>query len=839
MFRLASLIRRSDSNNTGVRRSSALALACSAFLGLSLTCDSHAADAPWWDQFPGIIQIQDSTRAIEPGATASLCGASDDPCWGLYAQRMTQYQFGAQVAPLHKAGLKVLTWFEGFGTCEAYVAQLRRDTNCSWIRCTGDASLTRIFHTHWDWQNLEGNGEIRWVGLPNYFDDNDFARPWTRTHPRLGCPPMRYPDGRVATGYRDNSTDPRDSLVFDAGCSKDILGRVTFEYDYSTPVNLIQTNTRLPQGPLTGLLQITNPPSGPPDPGFTPEEWKSLKHAAYAGVITAGKDTACPVWIDYLKASIQMALDKDMDGLWVDNWSPWDSFSLAAITKGFGEWSVAGFRDYVKDHFTPEERSRLGITNTATFDVREYLLARANAWGGNPRNFEDRVWLDPRWSQDRVWRAYLIYKRQTGSAALSRYYKTVKETAKAAGKPDFLVMGNDIPLYSLGWARGDLDMVSTELSWGWHLTSGPRGLMPPPKGSYVPVYKLAREHARSRFVNAWMYSSPEQLGRTNMARTLYCQALANHALPMPFPNGRTVGNTNTDREFFALLRRVAPIFGNRQPVETIGLYYSSSSQLMEMLPGGFRDHARQPHSFAFWGWGTALSQLHLSWIAVPEWKLAERLPSLRLIIVPESQVFDRDDAARLESWVRAGGCLLLTGESGIRLGESDQFDPAPVNTLQFARQAPADHPQTLGKGQTLWLKDDPGIEYYLQENRRPALLPGLAQPLQSLNTFHSCDLLRSPKVPATVGLTLYQNAQALFLDINNTDIHPEDDTITPTPSMELTLALPEPWKNRPLTLRTVSFLDTPQPQILSQSPDEIRLRVDPVTLYTSIILEPK
>ena len=50
--------------------------------------------------------------------------------------------------------------------------------------------------------------------------------------------------------------------------------------------------------------------------------------------------------------------------------------------------------------------------------------------------------------------------------------------------------GNDIPIFSLGWVRGDVDMASTELSYGWGLISGPRGLMLPPLGGYVPIYNL-------------------------------------------------------------------------------------------------------------------------------------------------------------------------------------------------------------------------------------------------------------------------------------------------------------------------------------------------------------
>jgi hypothetical protein len=311
---------------------------------LAASCLSlAAAPVEWWDDFPGIIQVSDAAKASAAHATASLCGSADDPCWGLYAQRVCLSSFGMNLTNLHQAGLKGLAWFEGFGTCESYVAQLKRDGAGAWLLQSTNPPLTRIFSQHWGWQDFDGTGEIRWAGLPNYFDDDDFARPWTRTHARYGSPPMRYPDGRIASGYNGSPEDPRNSRVLDAGCSKDVMGRVTFEYDYNEAVNRIDRGTGRPHGPTNGLVRMDDLPAGPPDPGFTPEEWKRIKKAGYSGVVSSGKDSACPAWIDYLRASVQAALDAGVDGLWVDNFSPWDNFGGNPVSKAFGEWSVAGF----------------------------------------------------------------------------------------------------------------------------------------------------------------------------------------------------------------------------------------------------------------------------------------------------------------------------------------------------------------------------------------------------------------------------------------------------------------------------------------------------------------
>ena len=58
--------------------------------------------------------------------------------------------------------------------------------------------------------------------------------------------------------------------------------------------------------------------------------------------------------------------------------------------------------------------------------------------------------------------------------------------------------------------------------------------MLPPLGSYVPVYKRAREQARGRLGIFWIYVAPELAGHPGIADVLQYQALANHILPEPW-----------------------------------------------------------------------------------------------------------------------------------------------------------------------------------------------------------------------------------------------------------------------------------------------------------------
>ena len=791
---------------------------------------------PWWDDLPRIVQVGHAETAQRMNASCVMCGAADDPTWGLYGQRVRMNSCGDRVEQIHAAGMKAITWFEAFGTAGSiYAAQLKRNPNGDWIKSPTDPTLTRVFLNHWAWQLFDGSGELRWIGAHNYFNDEDFARPYTRTHPRYGCPPMTYPDGTVATGYHGPASDPRNSRIYDAGCSKDVFGNVTFTHQFNAKVNEIDPATGKARGPTGGLLEF---------------------RGKYASLVSPGKDSACPAWIDYARASVRQALDAGIDGLWCDNFSPWDSFSARPLAKAFGEWSVATFRDHLRKEFTAKERVAMGVADVDSFDVRDYLRRRCREWGGtvdtvgqgelkdpfdpNAHRLREPKWRDARWLDDPVWRAYLIHKRRTGTKALDAYYAAIKDEAAAAGKPDFLVSGNDLPNFGLGWVRGQLDMVSTELAWGWGLASGARGFMPPPLGSFVPVYKLAREHAKSRFVNVWMYVPKEQWHKPNIANVLYYQALANHTLPMPHPgNSRTVGDEETAGTFLRFVRSAAPTSGNRTRVAEVGLYYSSSSQLMQYTPGGVLNHNNQPHMFAHWGWGTALSWLHHQYRAVPEWKLSlETLKGLRLLVIPSAEVFPAEDLAVLENWVRSGGALVIAGDCGSRLGEAGNFGPCLTGSTLAALMVVEGGPRPLGRGKVLTLREDPGFSFYKATEERPALLAGLARTLARVCPPENASL-RAAEVSWKVGLTLYQDRSRLFIDVNNTDIDLGQDVIGPAPPITFTVALPLELRGKDLRAQVLSPDIAPQAELTLLGDGRVEVSLGSVQVYASVLIEPK
>ena len=73
-------------------------------------------------------------------------------------------------------------------------------------------------------------------------------------------------------------------------------------------------------------------------------------------------------------------------------------------------------------------------------------------------------------------------------------------------------------------------------------------------------------------------------------------------------------------------------------------------------------------------------------------------PGLKLLIIPNSEVFDPSDVPVLKDWIAHGGKLIITGNSGMRAGEKGNFQP-----LAARHRWPA--------SRRVYLRDDPGAAF--------------------------------------------------------------------------------------------------------------------------------
>ena len=826
---------------------SACSLARCAVFAWMFGFATSAVSAVWWDDFPRVVSTSSVSDAQAYSATANLNGVASDPGWGLWFTYANDSGVGASntCSSFQAAGIVSLSYNEGYGQLMTPIVELQ----WSW-------SLQRWTPRHhfWNWQQYS-NGPIAWAGAWSWFDSftNDlpfnqteasyFARPFTRMNAAYGGEPMLYPNGAIATGFLNqdtHATDPRNSRVYDAGASKTIYGALgDLDYSYNS---LASAATQ----PHAGELWI---------PATT----------RYSGLLNFGRDAACPCWTNLTRAQYLSAVQlTGSQGSWTDNVSPWDSFMAGGpVSCAFGEWSVALFRNYLTNQFTTNQLASWGVlaasaplTSITNFDVRAYFLTVAsNQFGLASTNLADAAWDNSGWLNQSVWNAFKIFRRQNGSAALTNYDQNVHAAAALGGQTNFALLANDILPAAFGWARGNFDLASSELSLGWNLTAGPRGFGLPPFERLAPLYKAAREHGRSRFVTIWLYNDgyPAALTNRGPVQALFYEMLATHTLPkIIIGDSHFAGTPAIQTDFLRFVAQsAAPAFASRVPIEEVGIYLSTSSILSTALPGDASNFAAQDHQYAVWGWGTALSELHYQYRIVPEWKLnTNLLQTLKVLIIPNADAFEPGDVPTLQTWVANGGCLIVTGDSGSRLGEAGNFNQtthnlvlAPVTSVTNLDVAPAAITNILGLGTVYYLKTNVGRVYYDtdakgRDSQRATFAAALSNAFAAANAKPA---LNSSNAPATVGLTLYQDSAALktFVDLNNFNVDTRTYVTTPTPVVNIDLALPAWLAKGIIPMATIVSPDgSLSVSSLSFDANRVHLQLPSVTNYLSVILQP-
>ncbi len=293
----------------------------------------------------------------------------------------------------------------------------------------------------------------------------------------------------------------------------------------------------------------------------------------------------------------------------------------------------------------------------------------------------------------------------------------------------------------------------------------------------------------------------------------------------------------------------------RTPIEDVGIYESTSSILSLFAPGQQPAINNQPHNLALWGWGTVLSELHYQYRYIPEWKFTSSvLNTLKVLIIPNSEVFDPSDVPTLTTWVNNGGALIVTGDSGNRLGEEGNFAISSTLTLSSLTGvssmtgAPATQTEYVGKGYVRFISSNYGLSYWNDSaSDRTTLYNTISTEMS--NAFAAVaqePAVVSSNAARTTGLTLYGDPAwgRLLLDVNNLNITLQGTTaatVTPTSTTNVTVYKPSWWNqygDKGLVAYAVSqdgAVTLPAPTVYS---NYINLTIPPLTFYTSIILSP-
>ncbi len=208
---------------------------------------AHPEDHYWWCRFPTFTQ-GDPKLLRDARARMDIFSMASDPTWGPLGQRLTEIEDRSGFNTLRKAGARVITYIEGFGDCMIYVAALNRLANGGFEKNAADPQLPLLLRTAWSWNvpNLPKGNEIRWVGIHNTVNDEDFILPYLASK-RLGLPAPRYPDGRKATGWLPQKRYPLNAMIYDACGSKDVNG--VLRPQFSPCIGAILTGGLYPADP--------------------------------------------------------------------------------------------------------------------------------------------------------------------------------------------------------------------------------------------------------------------------------------------------------------------------------------------------------------------------------------------------------------------------------------------------------------------------------------------------------------------------------------------------------------------------------------------------------------
>lgn len=166
-----------------------------------------------------------------------------------------------------------------------------------------------------------------------------------------------------------------------------------------------------------------------------PVPWQFDK--VHKGQTTDFGNTNHPAFREHVKANVRRVMAGGADGLHVD-----DHLGVASPAHwhggGFDDYSVAGFRDYLKKHAEPKELGDAGVTSLERFDYR--TLVRKFAKTGEEVKRQARK--IPLFAQ---WKEYHL-------EAAADFVEELRQVAeKAAGHPVLLsanaCLGNDVHHY--------------------------------------------------------------------------------------------------------------------------------------------------------------------------------------------------------------------------------------------------------------------------------------------------------------------------------------------------------------------------------------------------------
>lgn len=603
----------------------------------------------------------------------------------------------------------------------------------------------------WELPWWDGKGAMTpyWFGLDAFMNDVDWA-PYP-TAKSYGLPPFTMPDG----------TKPKS--VYDAIARRDLHGQWQFDF-FSNP----KVTDEIAQ--KSGLANISSKQKARED---------VAEKSGWITVRLIHVDFSNPQLLDYRCREIKrLVREIRPDGVHIDNHG--DVNILYPYMQAFGVWSVAGFRQWLQKHATPEQLSEWRIDSVSQFDIREYVLNKRFQAGQKLME----ALSDLRWTEDPIWLRFLLFKVETELNFHKAVYQAAKEAAAEIGC-DLMVGGNVIPLFpARTLLRGWCDIACFE----WTMTKQfgpirPSGL--PPEGRVGHATKVGAAISNAGYCWATVYV-PRELsgeGHENLHKLLAFECLANRALldyGHWFLDGYSLGTVESVGFVNKFVTTHQKLLSKRKPFAEVALVYCPYTELTSITPIGVKTSLFLDE---YIGWADFLSKNHFQWdVLLSQDLTTEDLRRFSVIVMPSIRVITDEQFQALCDYVRSGGRVIATGTTGTRFGVSEYLMPRPTPIwakFQHARMRITDG--------------------YVGANR-------LEAEMKQLLDFEDWQPILWTDAGKTVGFYLHwngsMNAPILTLDLVNYDIDVATDQVKPTSPIKVTLRLPKYFVNRQIDVTT-------------------------------------
>ena len=462
---------------------------------------------------------------------------------------------------------------------------------------------------------------------------------------------------------------------------------------------------------------------------------------------------------------------------------------------------VAAFRDFVKRRFSDSDCREFGFEKSTieTFDVLGYLLNPP--WRSEYKGAGDQpLWrtaADERWLSNKIWRAFQIAAVEEKLASMKEVYRINKQAARELGR-DIPMVANVIPMLSAIFLQRDcVDMANFEWPVFKTFTAfvKPLGYYPqarlgvgPRMAAKIGVtgHAIVDPYVEPQY-SGWSGSGFTKRHGETLHKVIYFDLLANRGIPafsLTFDGGYSPGSIHSAGNLHTFINQIAPIISKREYLADIGLASSSWSQIAAQPPWAWNQAVTKRHASEFLGWTQYLASARNfpQWDVVPFDDVSTKdLRRFKMVILPSVLVITPDHLAVLEDYLKLGGKLLITGDTGAFNGPDSLLIPRTEDLITpLAKRFP---------GQITIVKDKPGLEYH-EDPRRSARIREI---LGQCSAHHP--VLSTVNAPEHLGIYVNiskSNRKELTIDLVNYQHDLATDHLTPVDCTDFAITLQIP-----------------------------------------------